>query len=67
MSRLELPLALAAYNAGEATIKRFGGLPPYAETQAYVRNILGVSALRLVSPAPISHNLTPARWTADIV
>jgi Transglycosylase SLT domain len=40
MSRLELPLALAAYNAGEATIKRFGGLPPYAETQAYVRNIL---------------------------
>jgi soluble lytic murein transglycosylase-like protein len=40
MSRFELPLALAAYNAGEATIKRFGGLPPYAETQNYVRNIL---------------------------
>lgn len=40
MSRLELPLALAAYNAGEATIKRFGGLPPYAETQQYVRSIL---------------------------
>ena len=40
MSRLDLPLALAAYNAGEATIKRYGGLPPYPETQAYVRNIL---------------------------
>jgi len=40
MSRLELPLALAAYNAGEATIRRFGGLPPYAETQQYVRTIL---------------------------
>jgi len=40
MSRLELPLALAAYNAGEATIKRYGGLPPFPETQTYVRNIL---------------------------
>jgi soluble lytic murein transglycosylase-like protein len=40
MSRLDLPLALAAYNAGEATIRRFGGLPPYAETQNYVRSIL---------------------------
>jgi len=40
LSRLELPLALAAYNAGEATIKRYGGVPPYAETQHYVRSIL---------------------------
>jgi soluble lytic murein transglycosylase-like protein len=40
LSRLELPLALAAYNAGEATIKRHGGVPPYAETQNYVRSIL---------------------------
>jgi soluble lytic murein transglycosylase-like protein len=40
MSRLDLPVALAAYNAGEGTIQRYGGLPPYPETQAYVRNIL---------------------------
>ena len=40
MSRLELPIALAAYNAGEATVRRYGGLPPYPETLAYVRNIL---------------------------
>ena len=40
MSRLDLPTALAAYNAGEATLKRYGGLPPFPETQTYVRNIL---------------------------
>lgn len=40
MSRLDLPTALAAYNAGEGTIRRYGGLPPFAETQNYVRSIL---------------------------
>ena len=40
LSRLDLPIALAAYNAGEATIQRYGGLPPYPETQSYVRSIL---------------------------
>lgn len=40
MSRLDLPTALAAYNAGEGTIRRYGGLPPFPETQSYVRSIL---------------------------
>jgi len=34
-------LAVAAYNAGPGAVEKYGDVPPYAETQSYVKNVLG--------------------------
>lgn len=34
-------LTAAAYNAGPGAVEQYGGVPPYAETQGYVRNVAG--------------------------
>ena len=42
LRRYDTSRALAAYNAGEGAVSRYGGVPPYRETRSYVQRILAM-------------------------
>lgn len=53
------PNALAAYNAGPGAVSKYGGVPPYAETQNYVQSILGGIGSGIGNVLQGGWNLTP--------
>jgi soluble lytic murein transglycosylase-like protein len=59
----DVPLALAAYNAGEAIVVRYDNqIPPYPETQEYVKLVQQFYAM-FRPPPPVPASTKPARIT----
>ncbi|MDR3671120.1 MAG: transglycosylase SLT domain-containing protein [Holophaga sp.] len=48
----DLTKVVAAYNAGEGAVTKYRGVPPYAETRAYVPRVLELYSKHLVQPDP---------------
>jgi soluble lytic murein transglycosylase-like protein len=60
-----IPLTLAAYNAGEESVNKYDGIPPYPETKQYIRRVMSLMGMSFTFSLPARAKMKIYKYTTN--